>query len=52
LKPRIFEAKESATAGAQTALITMRMSTAKEGTNPAIIPNIKDQVASMIVCPL
>jgi hypothetical protein len=30
----------------------MRMRRAKEGTNPAIIPIIKDQVASMVVCPV
>jgi hypothetical protein len=46
-----FESKNSLR-GAQTALITISMSTAKEGINPAIIPNIKHQVASIIVCPV
>jgi hypothetical protein len=30
----------------------MRMSTAKEGINPAIIPSKKHQVASIVVCPV
>ena len=30
----------------------MRMSTAKEGRNPAIIPSIKYQIASIVVCPV
>jgi hypothetical protein len=29
--------------------MTMRMSTAKEGTNPTIIPIMKDQVVSIIL---
>jgi hypothetical protein len=46
LKPKISHG------GAQTAPITMRMSRAKEGTNPAIIPIIKHQVASIVICPV
>jgi hypothetical protein len=39
-------------AGGAGILTTTRMSAAKQGMKPIIVPNMKHQVASIIVCPL
>jgi hypothetical protein len=39
-------------AGGAGILTTTRVSAAKQGMKPNIVPNIKHQVASMAVCPL